>query len=169
MKKIIYFLVLPLTAIITIIILNSRPVSFSGYLNKGEKVEITYFLGLKKYSISYEMLKNDKLAWHDNYTFYNESIRIPIFLKHQRFNLKFYKKNQCVFDSTYNQKNNYPIYLIGVLHPDIYQKMVTNGDNITDFRFYFRTKQDNIDLDNKIRKIQNSERKSRRDSTKLSN
>jgi hypothetical protein len=168
MKKIIYFLVLPLTAIITIIILMSRPVSFSGYLNKGEKVEITYFYGLKKYSISYEMLKNDKLAWHDNYTFYNENIKIPIFFKHQRFNLKFYEKNQCVFDSTYNQKNNYPIYLIGVLHPDIYQKMVTNGDDVSNYRFYFKTRQDDIELENEIRKIQDIEQKSITDSLNYS-
>lgn len=167
MKKLIFSVFFLVSLFLITFLFTLKKVRFSGYLDKNEKVELIYMFGLKSEMFSFEELKNDKLSWHDNFIHFSAEVKIPWFLGSQKFTLKHYYNNNCVIDSTYNLKNNlYPIYLIGVLHPHIYQKMLTNGDDVSNHRFYFKTKQDDIDLEIEIKKIQAEERQRRIDSLK---
>jgi hypothetical protein len=156
-KKVI--LIIGLIAILTILsnlFIDVKKVKFLGFLEKGEKVEISFFEGLITKKFAYDNIKSKE---DENVKHFYQINKIPILFSKQKVILKFYKNEKIVFDSIYIYEKENPTYLFGVILPKFYHEMISNGDDVSYYKFYFKTKQDDIDLEKALENLRLEEKK----------
>lgn len=162
MKRAVIFFILLVITLIGYFYIKIEKVTTLGFLEKGEKVEISFLSGLITKSFSYDNL-NVKEDENVKY-FYSEN-KIPLIFSEHSFTLKFFKNDKNIFDSTYVYEKENPTYLIGVMLPKLYDEMVRKKDPINDYKFYFRTPKDDKDFEEYLDKEYEEKIKRKKDST----
>lgn len=161
MKRKLFFTIALIAVILfSISKVKTYKIKFLGFLDKNEKVILTYNLGLSK-----EIIGDKIIDLQSDGGFYKEIKFISLF-EDYKFGLQLFNQSGMIFDSTYvlNKKN--PIYLIGISEPNLHKEMVKKQKNLSlNDRIYFLTPQDDRDLEDYILREHDKEVKVKKDST----